>query len=107
MMAQTKEQELVTLSIARIKKKVKMHCCGNSNRTLKDFVVDVINNSGESYADIAAECHLHTQTVKNLAEEKTQNPQHETINRIVMHFQIRLDGSFESVKAQYRNKPKV
>lgn len=103
----TAEKETLTsLTVARIQKKVKMMCCGNSSRTPRDFIVDVINNSGEDYNTIAEGCFLAPITVKNLAEEITQNPQHETLHRLFIYFGIKLTGEFEAVKPSYRNKPK-
>lgn len=103
----SKANSLTSLSLARIKKKVKMYFGGNSNRDEKDFLADVINNSGESFEDIAADCYLHKKTIENLASGKTQNPQHETLTRLNRHFGIRFEGSFENIKPLYRNKPKV
>lgn len=102
-----KVTSLTQLSLARIKKKVKMFAGGNSERTLRDLAVDIINESGESYQDIAEGTYLHPKTIQNLAEDKTTNPHHETLTRLFQYFNVKLTGTFENVKPLYRNKPKT
>lgn len=106
-MTEVKAINLTEISLARIKKKIKMFYGGNSNRDERDFLVDVINNSEETFEDIAADCFLHKKTIQNLAEGKTQNPQHETMKRISRHFGIKFEAKFENMKPLYRNKPKT
>lgn len=99
--------DITDIIAARIQKKVKMFALGNTHRGLREFAMDVINNSNEQPEDIAAECFLCKQTVVNLSEGKTLKPHTETLERIFRHFGIRLEGSFEQMKPAYRNKPKA
>jgi len=86
--------------------KVKLISGGNSNRKRKNVLIDMIHQSGESYKDIAAGAYLAARTVRNLAEEVTQNPQSETEERLLAYFQTEMIYEGVVLKPNYRNKPK-
>lgn len=94
-----------------LSKKVQMAALGNSDRSLKIWAVDLINASAETgkepnYRHIADRCYLHPTTVKNLATQKTRNPQTETVERVLRHFGVRLKGDLVTIHARYEPKPK-
>lgn len=90
----------------RLSKNVKVAVLGNSNRTSKDLAIDLIHASGQSYDEIAKGTFLHRTTVKKLAREKTKNPQSQTVDRVLKHFDVRLQGDFVATKSKFENQPK-
>jgi hypothetical protein len=85
---------------------VALTALGNSDRKMKDIAIDLIHASGMRYKDIANDCFLCTSTVANLASEKTQNPQSETIERIFRAFEYQLDMKSVKLNAKYANREK-
>lgn len=91
---------------ARILKHVKLHALGNSHRTLRDIAVDLINQSGMDHAEIATGCFLCTQTITNLAEDITQHPQTDTLQRIFRFFNFKVTLQDEYISDAYQNQEK-
>lgn len=85
---------------------VSLMALGNSNRKMKDVAIDLIHASGMDYKDIADKCYLCKSTIVNLASERTENPQSETIERIFRAFEYQLNMKAVQLNAKYANKPK-
>ena len=92
---------------ARLQKMVTKPTGGNSNRTLRELAIDVINESGKSYSEIAHESWLCKATVVRLAEGYTIYPRADTIDRILKTFGVTLTGNVVTVKNQYLNQKKT
>ena len=71
---------------------INMRALGNTTRSLRDVAVDLINASKS--------------TIKNLAEDKTKNPQLQTGERIIKFFDGRVDLTGEVVKGPNLLQPK-
>ena len=99
--------QITDMMRARILKHVKLHALGNSNRTMRDIAVDLINQSGLDHADIATGCFLCKQTITNLAEDITLYPQTDTLQRIFRFFNFKVTLQEEVISAAYRNKEKA
>lgn len=97
----------LTLEIRdRLAAKVKLQAIGNSKRKLRDVTVDLVNASGMDWKTIADGCFLSKSTIANLAKDRTQNPQSETVERVFRFFDMRVSLTDEPIKGQYANKPK-
>ena len=90
-----------------VDKRVKMTLLGNSNRGMKEFAVDLLNNCQDDIDTIAAGTCLHATTIKNLRDEVTIHPRYDTIERVYKYFEIDLKASQVSLKPRYKNKPKT
>jgi transcriptional regulator with XRE-family HTH domain len=86
---------------------VKLSALGNSNRSLRDVCIDLINASGLYWEDIADGTYLCRSTIGNLAKDITQNPQLQTIERIMKFFDCRVDINGEVVKGINMLQPKT
>ena len=86
---------------------VRLRALGNSNRSLRDVAVDLINASGMYWEDIADGCYLCKGTIANLAKDVTQNPQLQTVERVIKFFDCRVDLSGEVVKGVSLLQPKI
>ena len=86
--------------------KVTLMALGNSNRTPEDLAKDLIHASDKSYLDIAVGCCLCEQTIQRLANDETQWPRADTINRILRFFNFKAEFVSEKIKPKYANKPK-
>lgn len=91
---------------ARISKHVNLSALGNSNRSMRDLAVDLINQSKLDHEEIATGCFLCKQTISNLADDITRHPQDQTLERIFRFFNFKVSLVEEKIKAQYANKPK-
>ena len=91
----------------RIAANVAMSALGNSNRSLRDVAVDLINASDMYWEDIADGTYLCKSTIGNLAKDITQNPQLQTIERVLKFFDYRVDMKGEIVKGSNLNQPKT
>ncbi len=91
----------------RIKANVGMKALGNSDRSLRDVTVDLVNASGMQWEDIAEGTFLCKSTISNLARDITQNPQLQTVERIMKFFDCRVDISGEVVRGKYLLQPKM
>ena len=89
-----------------VDKRVNMKMLGNSNRSMKDFAIDLLNNSGQDIETIAAGTCLHKTTIRNLKNEITQHPRYDTIERVYKHFEIDLQAKQVYTAPRFRNKPK-
>jgi len=85
---------------------VALSALGNSNRSMRDVAVDLINASGLQWEYIADGCYLCKGTIKNLAKDITQNPQLQTVERVMKFFDCRVDLKGEIVKGGNLLKPK-
>lgn len=87
---------------------VNLSCLGNSDRTTKEVVIDLINASELSHADIALGSFLSTQTVKKLVATRkaTRRPQGETLDRILRFFGAEQTIRIVTIKTQFTNKQK-
>ena len=99
--------EYTELLKAHVKKRVNLTAGGNSERKMKNVAIDLINESNLDHSIIADGCFLCTQTVTNLAEETTVNPQSETIERIFKFFEMSVNLKGVAVKTKYLNQPKL
>ncbi|RLA51625.1 MAG: hypothetical protein DRR42_09915 [Gammaproteobacteria bacterium] len=86
---------------------VQLHALGNSNRSLRDVAVDLINASDMHWEDIADGCYLCKSTIANLAKDITQNPQLQTVERIIKFFDCRININGEIVKGINLLQPKT
>jgi hypothetical protein len=86
---------------------VAMRALGNSNRSLRDVAVDLINASNMDWEDIADGCYLCKGTIGNLAQDITLNPQLQTVERVMKFFDCRVDLTGEIVKGPNLLKPKT
>ena len=91
----------------QIAAKVKLRALGNSNRSLRDVAVDLINASNMHWEDIADGCYLCASTIGNLAKDITQNPQLQTVERVIKFFDCRVDINGEIVKGPNLLQPKT
>jgi hypothetical protein len=91
----------------QIAENVALFALGNSNRSLRDVAVDLINASGMDWSDIADGCYLCTGTIANLSLDITLNPQLQTVERILKFFDCRVDMTGEVVKGKYLLQPKT
>lgn len=105
-MAAAQQVQLSDLLRKRIARHVKLTALGNSNRSMRDIAVDLINQSNLDIAEIAEGCFLCTQTVKNLAEDITEHPHTETLERIFRFFNFKVQLHEERINTTYQNKPK-
>lgn len=92
---------------AHVTKRVNLSAGGNSERKMKNVAIDLINESSLDHSIIADGCFLCTQTITNLADETTVNPQSETIERIFKFFEMSVNLKGVAVKTKYLNQPKV
>lgn len=99
--------EYTELLKAHVKKRVNLSAGGNSERKMKNVAIDLINESNLDHSVIAAGCYLCTQTITNLADETTRNPQSETIERIFKFFEMSVNLKGVAIKNKYLNQPKV
>ena len=90
----------------KIAANVALSAIGNSNRSLRDVAVDLINASDMWWEDIAAGTYLCKGTIANLANDKTQNPQLQTVERILKFFDYRVDMKGEVAKGVNVLQPK-
>ena len=90
-----------------VAEKVSVQALGNSNRSMKDLAIDLINASNLSYADIADGSFLCTTTVKKLAMEITRFPRMDTIERIYKFFGVDMKGDLVTLQSKFENKPKA
>lgn len=86
---------------------VTLSALGNSNRSLRDVAVDFINASELDWQDIADGTFLCKGTIGKLAQDITQKPQLETVERILKFFDCRVDMRGEIVKGDSLLGPKV
>lgn len=91
----------------KIASNVQLRALGNSNRSLRDVCIDLINASALDWKEIAEGTYLAKSTIANLAKEKTLYPQLETVERIMKFFDCRVDLSGEVVKGRNLLKPKT
>ena len=91
---------------ARLGSKVRMQAIGNSKRKIRDVVVDLVNASDEDWKTIANGCFLSKSTIANLAKDKTQNPQTETVERVFRYFSMTLNINPVPINAKFGNKKK-
>jgi hypothetical protein len=85
---------------------VDLRALGNSNRSLRDIAVDLINASGLAWEDIADGTFLCKGTIGNLAKDITKNPQLQTVERVIKFFDCRVDLRGEVVKGPNLLQPK-
>jgi hypothetical protein len=90
----------------KIAGQVKLSALGNSNRSLRDVAVDLINASDMDWVDIADGCYLCKGTIANLSLDITLNPQLQTVERVMKFFDYRVDVNNEVVKGANLLKPK-
>ena len=91
----------------KIASNIRLRALGNSNRSLRDVAVDLINESGLYWEDIADGCYLCKGTIGNLAKDITQNPQLQTVERVIKFFDYRVDINGEIVKGVNLLQPKT
>ena len=92
---------------AKIAGNVQMRALGNSNRSLRDVAVDLINASDMFWEDIADGAFLCKSTIGNLAKDITKNPQLQTVERVIKFFDCRVDINGEIVKGPNLLQPKI
>ena len=90
----------------QIAAQVQLRALGNSTRSLRDVAVDLINASGMDWEDIAEGTFLAKSTIARLAKDITQNPQLQTVERVLKFFDCRVDLKGEVIKGDNRNQPK-
>ena len=90
----------------QIASNVQLRALGNSNRSMRDVCVDLINASKLDWEEIAAGAYLCKSTVGRLATEQTKNPQLETVERIMKFFDCRVDLKGEIVRGPNLLQPK-
>lgn len=90
----------------KIKAEVQLRALGNSNRSLRDIAVDLINASNLDWETIAEGTYLCKSTIGNLAKDITQNPQLQTVERVIKFFDCRVDLTGELVKGPNLLQPK-
>ena len=106
-MTRTNVHQMVIASIhASVHDKVKMYALGNTTRSLKDLAIDLINASGKSYKEIAEITYLNHVTIANLAEEKTRWPRADTLERIMVAFDVSVTACGYKVEKKYKPRPK-
>ena len=91
----------------RIKANVQMRALGNSNRSLRDVAVDLINASKLDWQDIADGTYLCKGTIAKLAQDITLNPQLQTVERIMKFFDCRVNMVGEVVTGDNLLRPKT
>jgi len=91
----------------QIKANVQLRALGNSNRSLRDVAVDLINASSMAWEDIADGTYLCKSTIGNLAQDITKNPQLQTVERVIKYFDYRVDINGEVVKGSNLLQPKT
>ena len=91
----------------QINANVLLSALGNSNRSLRDVSVDLINASGLDWDVIADGTYLCKGTIGNLAQDITLNPQLQTVERVLKFFDCRVDMRGEVVKGDNLLKPKT
>ena len=91
---------------AKITANVALSALGNSNRSMRDVAVDLINASGLDWDVIADGCYLCKGTIGNLAQDITQNPQLQTVERVMKFFDCRVDLKGEVVRGPNLLQPK-
>ena len=106
-MSKSNVHQMVIASIyASVHDKVKMYALGNTTRSLKDLCVDLINASGKSYKEIAEITFLNHVTIANLAEEKTRWPRADTLERIMVAFDVEVTTKGCKMEGKYKPRPK-
>ena len=89
-----------------IRAKVSLKFGGDDRRTMKDLAIDMINASELSWKEIADGAYLSTPTIKKLAQEITQYPRYDTIERVFKYFEYEANMKPVKVSAKNQNKPK-
>ena len=89
-----------------IDKRINMKLLGNSNRGMKEFAIDLLNNSDSDIETIAAGTCLHKTTIRNLMNEVTKHPRYDTVERVYKYFEIDLQAKQVRIAPRFQNKPK-
>lgn len=105
-MATAQLHDISDLLRKKISRHVKLYALGNSNRSMRDIAVDLINQSNLDHQTIAEGCFLCTQTIRKLAEDITEHPHTETLERIFRFFNFKVQLHEEALQSSYQNKPK-
>ena len=87
--------------------RVNMKLLGNSERGLKEFAMDLLNNSNTDINIIADGTYLNKNTLIKLKEGITNYPRYDTLERVFKYFEIDLAAKQVIVKPRYANKAKV
>ena len=100
------KNNVLKLCKKEIDERISMHMLGNSERGLKEFAMDLLNNSLDDIDTLAAGTYLNKYTLLKLMGGVTNYPRYDTLERVFKYFNLDLTAAQVAVKTKYQNKPK-